>query len=446
MCSSKNCISGKESTPFNTLAQSGTTLSGDIVLTANTNKSDKVRLLSRAKRKYLSTNLALPLIDLVKEERRKLEYSLASRTKEEIRLKDKADKLKESEWLSRIEEIEKLFESGRKENESISDRIKRASSIYDNQAKNKIKKLMPENILDRTENYFTKDNLDRLEKSFWNMYKCAETLESYEGKITARYCRNRLCLVCNSIRQAVNMKNHAPVIESWKDVHFVTLTIPNIDKYNLKSSMDVMQSIFVDIKDMMNKRYKRKKGNKFLGIKKLECTYNPKRNDYHPHYHFIIEGKENAELLESEWLSRTAQKGINTSPKGQNVLPATKNVSKELFKYFTKVVTTVKGKAKNKHRIYLNSLLVMFDAFRGVRTFSKFGFKLPAVSEEELSKEEELKEPEEGGFLSQDTYVWKGKDWYSIKSGNNLTGHKPSNVSMQIVAGIRKNNIPLPFD
>ncbi len=242
------------------------------------------------------------------------------------------------------------------------------------------------------------------------------------------------------------MNKHLPIIKTWKDIHFVTLTLKNIDKHELKNTMKVMHETFVDIKDMMNKRYKRKKGNKFLGIKKLECTYNPERNDYHPHYHFIIEGKENAKLLESEWLSRTAQKGINTSPQGQKVLPGTKNVSKELFKYFTKVVTTVKGKAKNKHRIYLNSLLVMFDAFRGVRTFSKFGFKLPEASEEEIAKEEELNEPEEGGFLSQDTYVWKGKDWYSIKSGNNLTGHKPSNVSMQIVAGIRKNNIPLPFD
>jgi len=368
MCSSKNCISGKESTPFNTLAQSGTSLSDKIVLTASTDKSDKVRLLSRAKRKYLSANLALSLIDLVND----------------VKLSD--------------------------------------------------------------QHFFTPEKLKAFEKSFWIMYRCANTLHSSEGKITARYCRNRFCLVCNSIRQAVNMNKHLPIIKTWKDIHFVTLTLKNIDKYDLKNTMEVMQSTFVDIKDMMNKRYKRKKGNKFLGIKKLECTYNHKTNEYHPHYHFIIEGKENAELLRSEWLSRTAKKGIAISPKAQNVKRGNINSAKELFKYFTKVVTTVKGKSGNNHRIYLNSLLVMFDAFRGVRTFSKFGFKLPPVSEEELSKEEELKEPEEGGFLSQDTYIWKGKDWYSIKSGNNLTGHKPSNLSMQIVAGIRKNNIPLPFD
>jgi hypothetical protein len=371
MCSSKNCISGKESTPFNTLAQSGTTLSDKIVLTASTDKSDKVRLLSRAKRKYLSTNLALPLIDLVKEEKFLAKFSSS---------------------------------------------------------------------------FFSLERLKVFERSFWNMYRCADTLYSDRGKITARYCRNRFCLVCNSIRQAVNMNKHLPIIKAWKDIHFVTLTLKNIDKYELKNTMEVMQSTFVDIKDMMNKRYKRKKGNKFLGIKKLECTYNHKTNEYHPHYHFIIEGKENAELLRSEWLSRTAKKGILISPKAQNVKRGNINSAKELFKYFTKVVTTVKGKSGNKHRIYLNSLLVMFDAFRGVRTFSKFGFKLPEASEEEISKEEELKEPDDVGFSSLDSYVWKGKDWYSIKSGNNLTGHKPSNLSMQIVAGIRKNNIPLPFD
>jgi len=207
-----------------------------------------------------------------------------------------------------------------------------------------------------------------------------------------------------------------------------------------------MQSVFVDIKDLMNKNFRRNKGCKFLGIKKLECTYNNITDEYHPHFHFIIEGKDNAELLRSEWLSRTAKIGINTSPLGQNVKRGNLNSAKELFKYFTKVVTTVKGKAGDKHRIYLNSLLVMFDAFRGVRTFSKFGFKLPEISEEELSKEEELEEPEDAGFLSLDAYVWKGKDWYSITSGNSLTGHTPSKVLSQVISGIRMDNIPLPFD
>ena len=65
-------------------------------------------------------------------------------------------------------------------------------------------------------------------RSYWNMYHCARNVETAEGRVLAKYCKNRLCIVCNSIRTAVLVNTYQPIIDKWEQPQFVTLTIPNI--------------------------------------------------------------------------------------------------------------------------------------------------------------------------------------------------------------------------
>ncbi len=116
------------------------------------------------------------------------------------------------------------------------------------------------------------------------------------------------------------------------------------------------------------------------------------------------------------------------------------NSAKELFKYFTKVSTKVRtGKkgGKEKSYIYLDALFVQFDAFRGVRTFSKFGFKLPPNEQLPQAEYELELDDSEGGQVFKDYHIWNKDDWYSVKMGNGLTEHKADRRSKNIVNSIK---------
>jgi len=106
------------------------------------------------------------------------------------------------------------------------------------------------------------------------------------------------------------------------------------------------------------------------GIRKLECTYNPRTNTYNPHFHLLIEGKEAAKLLIDLWLKRYPEANI----KGQDMRPADPNSLIELFKY------TVKGVHKGKY--FPEALDVIYQALEGRRTYQPFGIR--KMAEEDI--------------------------------------------------------------
>ena len=57
------------------------------------------------------------------------------------------------------------------------------------------------------------------------------------GKLSAKYCGNRWCLVCNSIRTAKLFAAYGPTLRSWEDAHFVTLTIPWIMPFDVERDL-----------------------------------------------------------------------------------------------------------------------------------------------------------------------------------------------------------------
>lgn len=209
-------------------------------------------------------------------------------------------------------------------------------------------------------------------RSYWNMYYCSSTLVRKNGKVSGKYCKNRLCLICNSIRAAVSLNKYKPVFDEWDDeAYFVTLTAPTVPASKLDERLNEMHTIFNSIKLMLKTRYNRGKGLKFEGVRKLECTYRPFNDKYHPHFHFLVRGEENAKNLYNEWLSRTQHLG--TSHKAQDCRKADKNAALEVFKYFTKIVSS----SSTDKLVYLQGLDTIFKAFRGRRVIQNFGFKLP---------------------------------------------------------------------
>ena len=186
-----------------------------------------------------------------------------------------------------------------------------------------------------------------------------------------------------------------------------------------------MQETLEKIHAKLKKQYQRGKRDKVMGLRKLECTYSKPRNDYHPHYHLIIKGEENAKDFYSEWLKRLPK----TSYKGQDLQPADSKSAKELFKYFTKVVTTVKDKKGEvqDRKIYADAMDVIFNDIKGKRTFQNFGFKAPKVISEDLDTEQDIERMIEEVEWNQDV-----GDWIHA-SGELFSGHTPSPSMVELV-------------
>lgn len=248
-------------------------------------------------------------------------------------------------------------------------------------------------------------------------YDCCSLLIQEKDKITSRYCKARWCNVCNRIRTAQLLNGYLKPLEQLINPYFVTLTIPNVNKADLKHSIKEMVSTSTNII-----RSLKRKGIAFNGIRKVECTYNVLLDNYHPHFHFIVEGKEVAKSLVNEWLNRNQTSNIL----GQDYRATDKNGVKELFKYTTKIVTKT---TLTDFNIYLSPLDTIFTAIKGMRTFQSFG-NIKKVSEdiEELNSEL-YKDIEEYDFI---VWKWEKNDWQNMVNGNMLTNYKPSKEMIEL--------------
>lgn len=275
-----------------------------------------------------------------------------------------------------------------------------------------------------------------LEKSYRNTVYCSSILKQEGDHVHGTYCKNRWCMVCNRIRTAKLIRDYQPVLDSQPDKYFVTLTLPNVSAGDLRSTIAKMQAQFKLIMALFKMRASRSGSfSTFSGFRKLECTYNPDRNDFHPHYHVVVFGRQNAIDLLQEWLRRFPA----ATTDAQDVRPADDSSTKELFKYFTKVISKPKG-AKDG-TIYLSALDVIFTAIKGFRIFQPFGkFKplakeLPELTEEAI--QEQLDEVDKD--MKESLWSWSQlmHDWVNFETGELLTGYEPTPQFQKLVDTVR---------
>jgi hypothetical protein len=202
---------------------------------------------------------------------------------------------------------------------------------------------------------------------------CSAVVQKNGDRYRSSYCERRFCLVCNRIRTAKLINAYKPILDALPDLHFVTLTIPNVPGYELKKAIQGMTKAFQRIKDNMRKVYQVK----IEGIRKLEITYNDVRRDYHPHFHLVISGNFAAETFKKLWLNQYP----DAKNAAQDVKKADEKAVKELFKYFTKITTN----NKKSKKLHLTALNTIFNTISGVRIFQPFGIK---KQKEELSDEQ----------------------------------------------------------
>ena len=262
-----------------------------------------------------------------------------------------------------------------------------------------------------------------LKKSYWNTFYCSSILHKKGDQLTSKYCKNRWCLVCSRIRTAQLIKQYLPLLREWADKQFVTLTVPNCSEGDLVDTIQQMKVVFNRIREQLKKQYQRgQRPAPLVALRKLECTFSPRRRDYHPHFHLIVRDLATANELRMLWLHHFP----SASWDGQDVKPADDKSVLELFKYFTKLVTS---KEKEGRIISVGPLDIIFQAISGQRTFQAFN----------CTTTKETSDEEADGLAAEleieATYEWEqaATDWVDKSTGELLTGYAPDEEFRKLV-------------
>lgn len=263
-----------------------------------------------------------------------------------------------------------------------------------------------------------------LKRSYLSSLMCAAMLHEHNNKIVGKYCNQRWCLVCNRIRTAKLMNGYLPELEKMPVKYHVVLTAPSVKKELLDAEVQKYYKAISNISQVVRKRRKVK----YRGLRKFECTYNLDIFTYHPHYHMILDSLEVAELFVEEWLKRFP----DAVRDAQHIGEADNNTCKELFKYFTKIVTkSGKGEEKRITGIHTPSLDTIFLAVRNLRTFQPMGIKKVVEDIEEIQAvEDETRRPQNA------IYEWLNNDWCDTTTGEMLTNYIPSDAVKAIIDNI----------
>jgi hypothetical protein len=298
-----------------------------------------------------------------------------------------------------------------------------------------------------------------LEKAYKLTASCSSNLtetpgkDGGKGKTTGKYCGTRWCLVCARMRTARLFAGYEPAIEAMgEEKYFLTLSRRTVPGHEL----DAEVQYYIHTATLIQRYLREKRKLQYSSLRKIECTYNAETNKFHPHFHFIFDSFEAADLFLQQWLERNSVAAVGAAraaelDHGNQLKKADKNAWKELFKYFTKVVTKsqskVNGKTVSDYRIHLAALDTMFVALRGVRTFQPCGV-IKAVSEE-IETELSL----DSGRNETHFHEWIGHDWIDRDTQEALTGFTPSEAQQDIKnhivypAGVQVKELPnlMPF-
>ncbi len=230
--------------------------------------------------------------------------------------------------------------------------------------------LIAEGLIDYTQEVNWRKGLsfddDPLFKGFIGMTKCMSSLSVQKSKVISRYCGHRLCPICSNIRTGKMLNRfEATFKEKFNDAWFVTLTAPNVSEDYLGQEVKKYLAIYDEIRRTLRAYFQRRnETHRLRALRKLEITWSKTRDDYHPHFHLIVNEEFIAKEFKRLWLDKVPE----ASPLAQDVRKADETSQKELFKYVTKFFT--KDKKTNKLKIYPPKVLyTITKSLYKVRTF-----------------------------------------------------------------------------
>lgn len=258
----------------------------------------------------------------------------------------------------------------------------------------------------------------KIEKSFWHTYHCQNSIISSNGKLFGQYCKNRFCTICCGIRKAELINRYYSTIKTWEEPYFVTITARSVPAKNLRRRIEQMLEGFNILIERNKKRHQRGKGIKLIGIKSLECNFNPIPRTYNPHFHLIVANRAMAELIVKEWLELLSKKfALSVAQKIIKVNNLDKMLI-EIIKYGSKIFTRPdKEDKKRTPFVYTSALYNILAAMRGHRIFDRFGFNLLKQHKTKGGTITKAEKPEYWEYFSEIA------NWLNTKTNKPLSGY-----------------------
>ncbi|HDC7575350.1 TPA: protein rep [Staphylococcus aureus] len=227
----------------------------------------------------------------------------------------------------------------------------------------------------------------------------------------ANSCKNRFCPVCawrKARKDALGLSLMMQYIKQQenKEFIFLTLTTPNVMSDELENEIKRYNNSF-------RKLIKRKKvGSVIKGyVRKLEITYNKKRDDYNPHFHVLIAVNKSYftdkryYISQQEWLDLWRDvTGISEITQVQ-VQKIRQNNNKELYE-----MAKYSGKDSD-YLINQKVFDVFYNSLKGKQVLVYSGLFKEAKKKLKDGDLDYLKEIDPTEYIYQIFYIWKQKEY-----------------------------------
>lgn len=245
-------------------------------------------------------------------------------------------------------------------------------------------------------------------------------------------CKNRFCPVCawrKARKDALGLSLMMQYIkqEEQKEFLFLTLTTPNVKSDDLESEIKHYNQSF--------RRLSNRKKFKSIAkgyVRKLEVTYNQKRDDYNPHFHVLIVVNKSYftdkryYISQKEWLNLWRDVTGNDEITQVHVQKIKQNNNKELYEM---------AKYSGKDSDYLINQKV-FDTFykslKGKQILVYSGLFKEARKKLKNGDLDYLKEVDPTEYIYQIFYHWNQKEYLASEIFD-LTEEEKSKINHQMI-------------
>lgn len=285
-------------------------------------------------------------------------------------------------------------------------------------------------LKDYAEENFPEDKI--FQRKMLRQIRCSSFIQELDnGNLISHYCKEKTCLVCNSIRAAKFLDKYKSQIEKRSFIYHNVLSIRNPSDENLKNDIDKMFKFFNQSSIKRNKRYLEL--NKVIDfVRTFEVTFNSRAKTYHIHFHCLIGGEIENEVIEygkiliDYWLKYFKDKA---DLKAQYLEKQQKSIL-ENFKYLFKL--------KDISKKEIPMLYTFLKAVQNKRLFTVKNVEANIIDKKifDIQKKKNLKSERLKGFH----YNIKFKNWIDPHTGEIFIDNKKIETNEIIMKEIKNYN------
>ncbi|HDK4063516.1 TPA: protein rep, partial [Staphylococcus aureus] len=250
-------------------------------------------------------------------------------------------------------------------------------------------------------------------------------------------CKNRFCPMCawrKARKDALGLSLMMQHIKQAEDKQFIflTLTTPNVTSEHLESEIKHYNQSF---RRLSNRKHFKSIAKGY--VRKLEITYNKKRDDYNPHFHVLIAVNKSyfkdtkAYITQKEWLEMWRDVTGNSEITQVHIQKVKQNNNKELYEM---------AKYSGKDNDYLINQKV-FDAFykalKGKQVLVYSGLFKDARKKLKNGELDYLKEVDPTEYIYQIFYTWNKKEYLASEIFD-LTESEKQEINHQMIDEIEE--------